>query len=447
MVTKNGFNENYIVSVMTVEKDNHGLLRGNTERLDIHGDDVIFIDYDGKVLHAYNTTDFLKMKSMPNNPEHKGLIAQGWNWSFEDAQDYVTKYGALVIGQMYAPEDGATHIMINLDEAQTLPIMFQQTVSKGVEFFWGDGTSDRFEGTGVVTGSHEYDKAGDYELIVKADDDCVVDFGNGSVSDYNNFTGRLNGNDKRWYPALVRGIIFSDKLTSVGDNAFNSLEEYLEYAIVPNGIQSLGNRAVSGGLMKGFVIPPSITEFPKISNQYVLEYIALPNTITTVPDMAMTNAYLLKKLTLSECITDIGSNNFRAPYIDKLVLPRDLTNAATNLFNGFILLKNVDPLPINIVNFNSLFTNSLSLESITIPASVESIGGSLLNCYNLKQITMLPTTPPTTTYAYGNGFLTGLPATSRIIVPYSADHSILAAYKAATGWENFADQIFEAEPA
>lgn len=443
MAANYGFDEDKIVKIVTIDKDENGFHRESTEILDNHGNDVIFIDYDGKVLHSYTADGFLARDAMPDNPKHKGLIAQGWNWSFEDAHDYVEKYGALVIGQMYAPEDGATHIMINLDEAQTLPIMFQQTVSEGVEFFWGDGTSDRFEGTGVVTGSHEYAKAGDYELIVKADDGCVVDFGNGS----DNLVHGNTGDNKRWYPTLVRGIIFSDKLTSVGAESFNSLEEYIEYAIIPNGIQSLGRCAITCGYMKGLVLPPSMTEFPKVSYSRFIEYISMPKTITNVPDMSFLQAYSLKKLTLPEHISYIGYANFDSPYIDKLVLPKELMEHTEGrvIFNLNYVIKSVDPLPENIEKFESFFGNYMALETITIPASVTSMNGSLLYAYNMKQITMLPTVPPVIMDQYGLDALNGLPATCKIIVPYSEDHSILAAYKAANGWTLFADRIFEAE--
>lgn len=51
--------------------------------------DVNFIDYDGTVVNSYSKEDFLALSAMPENPSHDGLVAQGWNWSFEDAQDYV----------------------------------------------------------------------------------------------------------------------------------------------------------------------------------------------------------------------------------------------------------------------------------------------------------------------------------------------------------------------
>jgi hypothetical protein len=63
------------------------------------------------------------------------------------------------------------------------------------------------------------------------------------------------------------------------------------------------------------------------------------------------------------------------------------------------------------------------------------------DCYSLKRVNILATTPPT----LSNVGFSNVPASFRIYVPYSSDHSVLAAYKAATNWSTWADFIVEME--
>ena len=80
--------------VITAEKLNHieeGIALAKVPSAD---DDVLFYDYDGTLVKSYSKDDFLALTAFPENPSHEGLTAQGWNWSFEGAKSYVTKYGS-----------------------------------------------------------------------------------------------------------------------------------------------------------------------------------------------------------------------------------------------------------------------------------------------------------------------------------------------------------------
>ena len=76
------------------------------------------------------------------------------------------------------------------------------------------------------------------------------------------------------------------------------------------------------------------------------------------------------------------------------------------------------------------------------------ITAEVYNIYNyafnsapyLRELWVYPTTPPTIqASSIGDTHADGW----KIYVPYSPDHSVLAAYKAATNWLNYADKIFE----
>lgn len=107
--SKNGSSDTYTVSQMAQAITDIPSGGGSDEK------DVFFYDYDGTVLYSYKKSDFLALSSMPANPTHSGLTAQGWNWTLSDAKTYVTTYDKLNIGQMYITDDGDTRIYITLD--------------------------------------------------------------------------------------------------------------------------------------------------------------------------------------------------------------------------------------------------------------------------------------------------------------------------------------------
>ena len=55
--------------------------------------EVNFLDYDGTILYSYTAAEFAALSSMPANPTHDGLTAQGWNWSLANAKAYVASMG------------------------------------------------------------------------------------------------------------------------------------------------------------------------------------------------------------------------------------------------------------------------------------------------------------------------------------------------------------------
>ena len=83
---------------------------------------------------------------------------------------------------------------------------------------------------------------------------------------------------------------------------------------------------------------------------------------------------------------------------------------------------------------NSSFSNSFSLEEITIPSTVTSIASYAFSCYSLTKMYVLAETPP----SLANSNVFGpIPKSCLIYVPESA----LETYKSATNWSTFASQM------
>lgn len=200
-----------------------GNYEGNVDPNPIAEDnDVIFVDFDGKIRYSFTAEEFLALQAFPDNPQHEGLIPNGWNWDFEVAIDYVRKYGELVIGQTYRPADDKCHLFIEFPYDGyylTVPLNFQQNEDNGAVFDWGDGSPfESIAGTGKLTISHTYSKPGKYEITVGKT--------SGSVSlGHNSSSRQLFGSDV--YRRFLKKI-YTSRNIGLTNYVFMSWDNYIE---------------------------------------------------------------------------------------------------------------------------------------------------------------------------------------------------------------------------
>lgn len=134
--------------------------------------DVNFYDYDGSLLYSYSADEFLNMYAFPPNPVHKDLVSEGWNWSLENARDYVLDYGKLDLGQVYNVEGNGALLVIKLTDMNfkinenTGYVKLDMYPSGGVspenafEVDWGDSSTIDSEY------EHYYSAPGEYRIKI-----------------------------------------------------------------------------------------------------------------------------------------------------------------------------------------------------------------------------------------------------------------------------------------
>ena len=454
---------------------------------------VLFIDGDGNVTDVYTREEILKAKKMPANPEKEGFIAQGWNWSLEDIQEYMTKYpdAVMTIGQMYAAKrtDGKTRIYLNINNRLTVPLMFQQSVSGAVTLNWGDGSEEEtVEGTGVVTTSHTYPETGEYVLSLEVTDpECVLDFGDGGEEGHqHNLFGESSSVDHtNAFGSYATKIELGDCITSVGsyafrncikisavsiqdgttsieDNAFNSCYCLCNINL-PSSIAQLNTRAFMGcHSLKSIVVPEGIgfIQDRLCQNCYALIAASIPNSVTAIGSAAFSQCYGLIYTHIPNGVVSIGSNGFYYCYaLTTIFIPENVASIGEYAFNGchiacgtlYSSLMSIGSyafsgcyyfgdsviIPDGTTSVNrNVFTACYSIVNLEIPSSVTSIGQSAFDmCQGLSMITVHATTPPT----LGSDALRYIPSDCIIYVPYGTGDT----YKAASGWSTYASQIQE----
>ena len=372
--------------------------------------DVNFYDYDGTRLYSYTKTEFLALSSMPNNPTHDGLIAQGWNWILSDAKSYVDDYGILDVGQMYSTENGSTKIYISLEDGRLTPAV-RFAVNGTATIDWGDNTTPTtITGTSTSTYTdniHTYSQGGNYIITITSQSKIYVDtyfvrMVNTTYTDINQI-----------YVSAVKELV----LGNININSAPFQNYYLLKKVLISTNTTFGTNV---GLTFDYC---------------AFDCIVIPNTITSLEMNFFADAYL-RKIIIPKSITSTGTAVFNGTkYLDHIILPNSITTVEQALFYGARDMKFVI-LPKSLTSFGAqAFYNCMCLSNLKIPMSITNIGNSCFyGCYGMKYYDFSSHTsiPTLGTNAFG-----GISNDCKIVVP----DSLYDSWKAASNWSTYANKI------
>lgn len=197
----------------------------------------------------------------------------------------------------------------------------------------------------------------------------------------------------------------------------------------------------------------------------LIQQLTIPSDITTLQNYAFYNINEFTSISLPSTLTRVMTYTFgncKFASAVSVTLPNSLTTIDGNAFNGTNMEIYVDGLPLvttingsvfrssgikelvlsSITTFgNSAVFSAASLTKIDLPSTLTSISGNFCrDCRHLEVVVVRATSVPSTS---SSNFMSSVPATAKIYVPYSSDHSILNAYKAASGWSSYASYIYE----
>ena len=293
--------------------------------------------------------------------------------------------------------DGNTHIWIHIDpdtpaSRMTYYLNFSTSEFEGVEVDWGDGTIENLGATNPLDYPHTYATPGDYVITLTVQDG-TMNFSRAYGTGGAGYTAAAY--NKTW----VTKIEFGDDILNLGP-ALNECYALRAAKFTGNVMTIAGNLFSKCSALASVILPVAVTEIPGYSFYYCygLQSIELPDTVATIGSYAFQECYSLMSVTIPAGMTTIASYTFYFCYgLTRVTIPGNITRINWNAFSG---------------------------------------------CRNVAEYHIKATTPPTLDHS------NALPGVSdrKIYVPYSADHSILAAYQEATNWASLASYI-EEEPA
>lgn len=357
---------------------------------------VTFYDYDGSILYSYTAEEFLALSEMPPLPTQKGLICQEWNWSHEDAREYVAEYGILDVGATYITDDGHTRLYIRIASAgrMDVPLYFQQTIANGVTIDWGDGSAtETLDGTGNVNTTHRYASIGDYMISLDAAEGCTLTLGQNVTG--NCVLGEYSTTSNTVYRTMLMRVELGNAVSSISVNTFRSCTS-LRNVTIHNNVKSFSNYVFRDCTM--------------------LYCLLLPKSITALNSNMLEGCDSLSLLSCSNSISLFNNAIFSAcKNLTSITLP-----------------------PLNKTLNTNMFSACSSLASIIIPKNINYIaGGTFNNCYGMayydfSHLTAVPT------LSNSNAF-TGILTDCKIIVP----DALYDEWVAATNWSTYAANIIK----
>ena len=431
--------------------------------------DVNFDDYDGTLVHSYTRAEFLALEALPGSPAHEGLTPQGWNWTLADAQEYVTAYKYLDIGQTYITDDGKTRLYFDISETErlTVKIRFTQDTSEGVSVNWGDGSAaETSESTGAIELEHTFPAAGKYIATLTVAEGCEVMLGTSTATTPNGGDTQVGQYHRNSFVAgaylggrdpLV-ALEIGSGVTSLGCAAL-LFSTNLETVTIPYGVE-IGYAVAFEGCfqLKAVVLPKGFTTLHDFAFRccYSLKAVSLPASLETLGMGTFKTCVTLKRITIPSSVTQIKRNTFENCFSAFVIgIPDSVQSFGTEAFRNCYTVRalrvpeGITELPnycfhhchnlteitlpstletIGVMCFGSVF----GIRSLTIPASVTRIKEfAFLFCDGNEEIHILATTPPTLDSATA---FSSVNIDLSVYVPWSEDHSVLAAYLEATNW-------------
>lgn len=314
------------------------------ERPSAFGGDVRFYDYDGHQLYSYSATRFLTMTRMPQVQDHisDGLVAQGWNFSIDEAKDYVQKYGMLDVGSVYDTNDGATKIYVTLDNGKTSPYV-GVALNGSATIDWGDGNESAITGTSTTSAlltRHDYGAAGDYVIEIKLSSGqanivgtstkgSLLFSGNGTTSSqnicYNNAVTRIHIGSSFGIGQYAFMNLSNAKTITVYDGA--NISAYAFYNC--KGVEHF-TAPKNSGLGQ--------YSFAECSR---LRTISVPN-MTIVPPYFMSSCDFVRRFCIPDGVETVGQNAFSScRSMVNILVPSFVNKLETNSFASCFGLSSI----------------------------------------------------------------------------------------------------------
>ncbi len=231
-----------------------------------------------------------------------------------------------------------------------------------------------------------------------------------------NGTGKI-GSYALWdsYRSVIKTVIISDGVTSIGDDAFRNCTGLTNVTIGKN-VTSIGEGAFEDcSSLKSVSIPNNVTtigsrafydctalssvkigtgvktiETYAFYNCESLTSVEIPDSVTTLGVYVFQDCSALKDVTIGDGLSLINTSAFgRCSSLTNLTIGKGVTKIGLGAFSGCSSLRSV-LIPDNVVTIgDDAFRNCTGLTNVTIGKNVTSIGeGAFEDCSSLKSVSI-----------------------------------------------------------
>ena len=189
--------------------------------------------------------------------------------------------------------------------------------------------------------------------------------------------GGLAFNETAWYENQPNGILYINDIAHIYKGTPSDNEEI----IIQEGTKTLGQSAFSNCKTARFSItlPNSLTTIGDVAFEGCigLSSITIPENVTTIGERAFRNCSGLTSVTIGNSVTSIGYSAFRnCTGLTSVTIPNSVTSIGNYAFSDCSGLTSVT-IPDNVTTIDyRAFYNCSGLTSVTIGNGVTSIGSS-----------------------------------------------------------------------
>ncbi len=197
-------------------------------------------------------------------------------------------------------------------------------------------------------------------------------------STFANFTNAYNG------PSKLTEVNFSDKITSIGANAFYGAG--ITEITLPDTLELIGNSAFARSALMSATIPQSTVYLGSgIFSYSDVKSVVINSPITSIPADMFSGCSMLTSFNVPSTVTAIEYGAFFDSGITSIALPNGLKSIESNAFS-MSKLTSID-IPDSVEFIGSLaFAYATDLKSVELPAGLSRLGGETFRFSSITSI-------------------------------------------------------------